>query len=363
MRNRKNKSIIIRFDADENIGIGHFNRCYALGESFKEQGFEIIYCCRYFDKSIRDLLIKSKSKYFFIPKKLSWEKEAEYILSKATVSSCAIILDISNSYILENISGIALYLKKLRKEYLVILIDGMKGNALLTKKNLKTDVAIVPYFGAEGLKMQEMGSNLFLTGPKYFVFKPEYSSLKAGRRSVRKLANKILITLGGADPRGTTAKVLKGISGINDRKVHARVVSGPCFSSALRNRIKRFQKDSCHKLDIVDSPKSLLKHMLWCDVAITSSGLTKYELAMAGTPSLQISFNNDCADVNKPFEKNKCAKHLGVHNDVSSDLIARETVKLLDDDKQRRLMSKAGQKLLDGQGAKRIVDSIRRRLK
>lgn len=358
----KDKRIIIRFDADKRVGMGHFNRCYALGKSFTKQGFDVLYCCRRLDKGIIDILKRSRNKYFLIPGKFSWEDEAGYIFNELALNISGIVLDISTAYAFDNIRGLATYIKNLRKRCFVALIDGMRENALLSKADLQVDIAIIPYFGVKNLKRKVSSASVCLAGPKYFIFSPEYARLKTGKRKVRMAANKILITLGGADPCGVTLKVLKAISSIWERKIFARVVIGPCFSPRLKNKIRCFTAGGDHSLDLIDSPPSLLKHMLWCDIAVTNSGLTKYEMARTGTPSLQISFNEDHAAINKLFEKNGSAKHLGAQGAVFSPFIAQEITGLLDNARQRRLMSEAGRNLLDGLGTERIVKAIRKRL-
>lgn len=358
----KGKRIIIRFDADRRVGAGHFNRCYALGESLTRRGVDVLYCCRRFDKGIIGILKRSRNKYLLIPEKFSWKDEAEYIFNELALNISGIILDISTAYAFDDIRGIITYIKNIRKRCFTALIDGMRKNALLSKADIQVDIAVIPYFGAENLKRKASSASLYLAGPKYFIFSPKYTRLKIGKRKARIAANKILITLGGADPYGVTIKVLKAISTIGGRKIFARVVIGPCFSPWLKNKIRCFAAGGEHRLELVDSPSSLLKHMLWCDIAVTNSGLTKYEMARTGTPSLQISFNEDHAVINKLFEKNGSAKHLGVHNAVLTPFIAQEITGLLDNARQRRLMSEAGRNLLDGLGTERIADAIRRGL-
>jgi len=362
MKKNKDERIIIRFDADKRAGMGHFNRCYALGKSLIRQGFDVLYCCRSFDKKIIDILKRNRNKYFLIPERFSWGDEAGYIFNELALNISGIVLDISTVYAFDNIRGIATYIKNLRKRCLVVLIDGMRGNALLSKADLRVDIAVMPYFGAEDIKWKSSPSLTYLTGPKYFIFSSEYARFKKGKRRVRRVADRVLVTLGGSDPCSATIKVLKAVAQIIDRKIYARVIMGPCFNQVLKDKIKLIAGRSRHKLEVVDSPVSLLRHMFWCDLAVTSSGLTKYEMAITGTPSLQVSFNKDYAAVNESFLKNGTAKHLGVYDAVSCQSISKAITGLLDNVRQRRFMSEAGKNLLDGLGTERIIEAIRRKL-
>ena len=40
--------------------------------------------------------------------------------------------------------------------------------------------------------------------------------------------------------------------------------------------------------EIIDAPPNLVTHLKWAEMAISASGLTKYEMALAGVPSLHI---------------------------------------------------------------------------
>ncbi|MDP8213180.1 MAG: hypothetical protein P9X22_07845 [Candidatus Zapsychrus exili] len=363
MKKNKIKSIILRFDADKKVGMGHFSRCCALGKSLKENGFEVLYCCRYFDKEIVGILKRSKVQYILIPKNISWKDEAQYIFDKLALKVSGVILDVSTVYALNNTKEVSFYIKSLRRRCLVTLIDGMRDNSLLLKSNCKVDIVVIPYFGAEDFKQKKTCASNYLIGPKYFIFHSQYSCLKKDKRNIRKVAKKILVTFGGSDPSGTTMKVLRAISKIEDRNLHIRIAVGACFPKSLRSRIERFRDSNVrHKIDVLDSPASLFKHMLWCDIAITNSGLTKYELALTGTPSLQISLNEDHTVVNMPFKKNGSTKHMGVDCDISSDLIAAEIVALFDNSRERCSMSVSGQKMLDGLGSQRIIEMMRRKL-
>jgi spore coat polysaccharide biosynthesis predicted glycosyltransferase SpsG len=356
----KDKSFILRFDADKRVGMGHFNRCYALGEALRKQGFDLLFVCRRVEEGVGDLLRRKGSKYCIIPEEVTWAKEPDYIFDKCAGGNSIVVLDISTPYAFEDMQGILSYINMLRERCPIVLIDGMRDNALLTKINAQVDVAIVPYFGTEGMGLNPPNARIYLAGPQYFIFSPEYESSGTVKREIRSVAEKVLVTLGGADPCGVTIKVLNAIEGIKNRKISARVIIGPNFDSSLGEKIKNLADTSMHIRDIVYSPSSLLEHMLWCDIAVTSSGLTKYEMALTGTPSLQISFSYDYAVVNEPFTRYGSAKHLGVHDTVYSEHISKEIVKLLDNEQERRSMSEAGQSLLDARGTLRIIEAIRR---
>ena len=356
----KANKFILRFDADKNVGIGHFKRCYALGCTLELHGFRVLYIFKYYEESIIDFLEKRKCEFCIIPEMISWRDEFEYIFKQGITDICGFILDISTPFAFNDPQGIKSYFNQLDKNFLLILIDGMGDNELLSRIDTRVDILVVPYFGAQAFEFVK--ATKCLAGPEYFIFGSDYLTFPIVPKQINATADKLLVTLGGSDPFNVTIDILNSIISIKNRRLIVRVVIGPNFDGLLQEKIKSYSELSRYEINVINSPDSLLEHMLWCDMAITSSGLTKYEMALTGTPSLQISFSEDYATVNEAFIKNSTAKHLGVYDNVSTQSLSKEIEGLLDDKQNRKRMSSAGQHLLDGRGTKRIMEVIKWKL-
>ena len=100
--------------------------------------------------------------------------------------------------------------------------------------------------------------------------------------------------------------------------------------------------------------------MLRSDLAITSGGLTKYETAVTGTPSIIISHFDREAAAAKEFEKGGTTLHLGLVSEVDEEDIVRAIERLLEDYALRVDMSQKGRNLVDGKGVERITAEIPR---
>lgn len=121
-------------------------------------------------------------------------------------------------------------------------------------------------------------------------------------------------------------------------------------------RIGEFAKISRHQVEVIESPDSLVRHMLWSDICIATSGLVKYELATTGTPALLISIDPDHDVANEPFRVAETSLDLGIL--PSKEVIAGTTTRLLLDYELRKTFSIKGRKLVDGKGASKLVTAL-----
>ena len=98
--------------------------------------------------------------------------------------------------------------------------------------------------------------------------------------------------------------------------------------------------------------------MLLSDLAITGGGLTKYETAVTGTPSIILSQVAHQVDLAEEFEKEGTALNLGLGTEVSQEDITEAVTRLSGDGALRAEMSRRGKRLVDGRGVERIISEI-----
>ncbi len=354
----RKKIFLIRFDADEVVGMGHFNRCYAFGRQLIEAKSCVYFVAKHINPNIENILLDSKLNFIKVPEAVNWANEVDFINQQINGEIAGFILDIATLYAFKDLEGATAYANGLKRQGKTILIDGMGDNALMPKIKAAADVIVVPYFGADDLILEMKKESMYLTGPKYYIFSQEYRNGRCAQREIRANADRVLVTLGGADPLNITVKILEALAMIGDLNLEIRVVIGPNFKVALEDKIRCRAASSEQHIMIIDRPESLIEHMLWCDVALTSSGLTKYELAITGTPSVQISLNKDHAQINEYFIRYGSMKYLGMNSDIEADFIALELKNLLNNYEERNQMSHSGQKLLDSHGVNRIIEMI-----
>jgi spore coat polysaccharide biosynthesis protein SpsF len=94
------------------------------------------------------------------------------------------------------------------------------------------------------------------------------------------------------------------------------------------------------------------------DLAIGAFGVTAYELAAFGVPSLYLCLTEDHALSASAFEYAGMGISLGLADEASDQRIAKSVWALLGDTTRQREMRAVGLMTIDGQGASRIARDL-----
>jgi spore coat polysaccharide biosynthesis predicted glycosyltransferase SpsG len=235
-----------------------------------------------------------------------------------------------------------------------ILIDGIGSQVLVDGDGWPLDAIVVPTAGGR-VYARDVET---LTGATYFILPRSWGP--PPQRDPARPIRRVLVTMGGSDPYGLTLRVLDALAECPSDWTIA-VVIGPAFDKAVAETLRARVAADRH-LTVLEAPAELAPHLIVADLAIAATGLTKYEAAWAGLPSIQISIDRLHAELNEAFAAEKTAIHLGAADDVTNEVIATAIFELARDPDRRADMSLRGQKLIDGQGGARIADRIRTRL-
>jgi spore coat polysaccharide biosynthesis predicted glycosyltransferase SpsG len=113
----------------------------------------------------------------------------------------------------------------------------------------------------------------------------------------------------------------------------------------------------CIYLASQDDPAELL---LEADLAMVAGGITLYEAACLGTPALVVSHNELQQVTASRFDALGISRNLGLASALSSSQMEEAVLKLAGDVGLRAKMGAYGRELVDGRGAERIEELIRR---
>ena len=214
-----------------------------------------------------------------------------------------LILDFSNKKFMENkfVENFITFLKK--QKFFIVIFDDFTKKILNNFSNYKNKLIVCPYvYNKQYLKKN------FLIGSKYSILKKNnkktYNSYEL---------NKILISCGGSDFKKLSFKIYNTLKRF--KNINFGIIIGPNF---VKSEIKKLEKlKNIKNVKIYKNVNNLSKLALNYDLVITTSGLTKYELASIKMRFAIICENKEFFIHHKPFSKRKYAFELGIFEDNS----------------------------------------------
>ena len=195
----------------------------------------------------------------------------------------------------------------------------------------------------------------FFSGTDLLIFRDEFK--KATPYIVRPNANKILVSMGGSDPYHLTELISDSLELIQ-KSLQINYILGAGFTHKRLNKLKLKHLTTKHTISYHYNVKNIADHMMSSDIAIINGGNTRFELALIGIPFISVSFNNAQNEIANKLQIMGIGENLGVHNMISSRLIADSIINILTDFEKRLEMSKKSRKIIHGHGAFNIFTLI-----
>lgn len=206
--------------------------------------------------------------------------------------------------------------------------------------------------------MYAVDANL-LCGSRYALIRRQFWPWRESRRTPQLDTNRVLVTLGGADPDNFTKTVIDAL-GLVEKEFRCTVIVGGSnpHRASVAAAAERIDVPVDLRLDVENMASLMAEH----DLAVSGGGSTCWELAFMGVPNVIIVLADNQRKIADRLEEEGTAVNLGWHEAVEKEEIADQIETLLRNDEQRIRMARKGQELVDGWGANRIVSCMRDRL-
>ena len=340
----KTKNLLFRCDGDEKIGFGHITRCLALAEVLRDNyGCGVTFAIASGKPGID--MIRRAGYHLEINEGLSEVNWQEEVVRR--LRPCAIIFDYRGPADLKKIN-------EWRNEGILIAsIDDP------TEKRLHVDMNFYPPVP----QVKEMNWNDFrgelYIGWQWVILRNQFTGLNKLRINRKKKRPDLMITMGGSDPHNLTLMVLKAVDDLEDQ-FDTSVLLGPGFKH--HQSIDKFIRNSRREYRLLSDVQDVGSLFVQADLSAASFGVTAYELAAAGVPSVLIGISEDHVSSASTFEKAGIGFNLGLYSNVTEEKIKEAIFSLLEDSQLRQVMSQRAGELVDGKGAERIAALIYNRL-
>lgn len=342
--------LAIRADASARIGIGHLMRCKALGRAWKARGGEILFLSRCDSRDLIEGIHECGFRFVRIEEGHPSPSDIETTLSLLKEMSSKGLA--ATWVILDGYHFDSSYQRAIHEGgHRVMVIDDYCHLA-----EYRCDLLLNHNIYADSLQYPLHKGSRCLLGAKYALLGPEFRRRPGDGMKMPAHGNKVLISLGGADPEDVTSKILKALYSFEEPDIELKVIVGPA------NPRFREIEDAAHsapfRVEILGRVKDMPELMSWCDVAITGGGGTCLELFYTGVPFMTVVLSENQRPGAEWYAKRKLAINLGWHADLTSENIASVLRALLHSQERRETFSRAGRALVDGLGANRVVEAL-----
>jgi len=300
--------LIISTFSSHKIGMGHFFRSLNLAKKYKKNIILLI------NKNSKCKKYLKNIKYEFVDyKKKNWEKK--YLKKKSII------------WINDRLDTESKHVKLLQKSgVFVVSIDDNGGGGKISNLNF-----------AQNIHLATNKKNNFLKKEKYLILK----NVNPQKIKIRKKVKSIMVTLGGSDTYNLTNVVIKNLLSLN---LKTTVFIGP--ENKLKNDTIK-NKNINYKFSV----RNLENHMYYYDLIICGGGITPFNAASQGLPSIIVANEKHEINTAKYLEKMGVGTFCGFRSaNINAKLISKLNLEK---------MSKNGIYKFDNNGIKNFMNKIK----
>ncbi len=342
----KTPLLVIRADASPQIGFGHVMRCMAVAEEWGARSGKVLFLASSLPSEIEALLTKNNFEV---------QSHGEIAGSPGDVSrTVAIARERAASWTM--VDG-----DRFDAEYLAALLRfGLRVLAVddnAARQFYGVDAILNPSISA---RVQDYGERAegnipLLVGGEYTLLR---SSLLGSRPfpDATPRAGRLLVCLGGSDPVNRTAEVLEALgslgAAVDSLEVRVLVGAANPFGDSIRETARRLSL----KVEIESGKFDVASGLAWADTVIAAAGVFGLEVIHHRLP---MGLTTVAANQERNYAA-ICALGAAVPLGAGSSFGGEDTqaglLSLLCDPTTRERVFAATAGLVDGEGARRVVD-------
>ncbi len=327
--------LLVRADAGPRIGAGHVMRCLALAQAWQDGGGT----ARLLSASLPDALASRLEAEGFPLERLAVEPgsaaDARETVAWARRHHASWV-------VVDGYHFDASYQRAVKQAGFALLLIDDNAQAehymadLVLNQNLHAEEAAYTHRAAE---------TQLLLGSPFVLLRREFQSWCGWQRAIPERAGRLLVSLGGGAVGHITAKVLQGVEAAGVEGLEVVVVG----------RTPGDERPHAAGIRFESGVDDMARLMARADVAVGAAGATAWERAFLGLPSLAVVLAENQRPVALRLAEVGAAIDLGWHESLDTQAIAGQLRRLVDNAPLRREMSRRGRRLVDGEGAQRVV--------
>lgn len=343
--------IFIRADANPQIGTGHIKRCMVLAGFLRDEGYNVVFVTL---NTSPGMIAEINSEGFAtLPQQVGFSEENDIleIIGKYGAKKRLLITDGDDEVFYSS-------------QYQKAVINSATYLMTITFSNYCHFHSNIIH-NQNPLSLEQRYSmedySKLLRGTEYIILKSEFSHL---RNTPKKHAPPytILLSFGGADKNNLTGLVVDELKFFSKDIRKLIIVVGSLYANL--DRLKMLLLEYPIPVELHINTDRMAGLMSEADFAITSAGLTTWELSCLGVPDVVISSSERERISAEYLYKKGCIEYVSHFDDRNLKTRFQAVINELIGNQERlyKLSQKCFQ-LVDGLGAKRVIASINELLK
>lgn len=353
-------NIAFRVDASQQIGTGHFMRCFTLADALCQRGAKILFVSRYLPEYLQDML-RGKGYEFRMLQSLAngniddlahshWlettqrsDAEESFQLLSDRIWEWLVVDHYALDFRWESI------LRKTVKNILVIddIADRQHDCDILLDQNFYADMAS-RYSG----KVPDHCR--LLLGPKYALLRDEFRQLHQQVTPRTGRVKRIFVFLGGVDLDNYTGRTIDALVDLDMNGLHVDVVIGA--QHPYREQIEAACAE--HRFYCHVQTNRMGELMAAADLAIGAGGSATWERCCLGLPTLTVSLADNQTEIAKGLDLSGACLYVGSQQTASVKVLKKAVFELLKDNNRLQAISTQAYSYVDGLG----VDGVYKEL-
>jgi spore coat polysaccharide biosynthesis protein SpsF len=331
--------IAIRCETGIDSGFGHMSRMAVLARALGDRhDTEIKFLCD--PNPIVERVLESEGSLYQVKDPDVSEEE---FVERETVSADILVIDNKRDYS-------EAFVRLLRRSRAVVFVDHCSPGAFAA------DLIIFPCAALSQDVIDDRrwtdGRAVLLHGPQFVLLARQVLELRQ-RRGTRRNDGPLVVTTGGRDPEAVLVKLLKWLAGMRTVAPTIALV-GDAF--AHRSALEQLTSRLPAHIRVVPFSHNQLSE---AEIAISTFGVTAYELMFFGIPTLVIGHSRENARTSRILaERCRATIDLGFIGELTEQSFMLHLSTLLEDKERRLEMSRLGLMHIDGLGAERMAEAI-----
>lgn len=323
-RNMAARHILLRADADQNVGFGHVMRSVTLGASLKERGFNVSLVTSGLPPFLRLRAVEAGIIVTIRSGIPGGEVDALDLIQRRPD------LLIADGYFFEE----EFFSQLTHHDVPYVFVDD-------EAERYPSDAVLIinQNYGVEASQYPNVSHERLLLGSCFAMVRKEVQRLRPKTPKTRVGEPfSVLVAVGGTDVRGVGAQL------------------APLLAKFQKLRV--VGAGSSHHPNVVRADIDIAAELASVDLAVIGGGTTMWEAMCLGIPSLVLVVADNQLSTSRRVSDSGLASRIDCRNRVDFGKIVSKTWEILDDSNLRLQMALRGHEAIDGFGVERTADAV-----